>query len=151
MAPALNERALTTLALLLAGAALLVSTWTPGTPAPERAFSPSFFPQIVLGIWCALALAGLVGDVRAGPGDGLRGLWRAGLLALGLLGFAALMPHLGFALTAAGFCALALPLLGVRGPVVIAVYAVGVPAALVGLFNHLLRMPLPTSPFTYWF
>ena len=151
---AINERALTTLALLLVGIALLASTFEPGIPRPERAFSPSFFPQIVLGLWCALALAGLVADVRAGPlgsTTSLRGLWRAGALALALLAVAALMPRLGFALTAAAFCAVALPLLGVRYPAVVAAYALAVPAVLVGLFNHLLRMPLPTSPFTHLF
>ncbi len=151
---AFNERALTTLALLLAGIALLASTYEPGIARPERAFSPSFFPQIVLGLWCALALAGLVADVRSGPlgaPAAMLGLWRAVALGLALLAVAWLMPRLGFALTAAGFCVVALPLLGVRHPAVVLAYAVAVPAALVGLFNHLLRMPLPTSPFTHLF
>lgn len=151
---ALNERALTTLALLLAGIALLASTFEPGIARPERAFSPSFFPQIVLALWCGLAVLGLVADVRSGPQGSAAaawGLWRAAALAAALLAFAALMPRLGFALTAAGFCTLALPLLGVRHPLAVAVYAVAVPAALVGLFNHLLRMPLPTSPVTHLF
>ncbi|MGY6633442.1 MAG: tripartite tricarboxylate transporter TctB family protein [Alkalilacustris sp.] len=152
---AVTERALTTLALLLVGIALLASTFEAGIARPERAFSPSFFPQIVLGMWCALALAGLVADVRAGPAgappSAPGGLWRAAALAVGLLAVAWLMPKLGFALTAAGFCAVALPLFGVRHPVAVAAYALAVPGALVGVFNHLLRMPLPTSPFTHLF
>ncbi|MGY6412243.1 MAG: tripartite tricarboxylate transporter TctB family protein [Alkalilacustris sp.] len=151
---AFNERALTTLALLLVGLALLASTFEPGIARPERAFSPSFFPQIVLGLWCVLAVAGLVADVRSGPigaPTAMLGLWRAAALGMALLAVAWLMPRLGFAVTAAGFCAVALPLLGVRNPAMVAAYAVAVPAALVGLFNHLLRMPLPTSPFTHLF
>jgi hypothetical protein len=41
-------------------------------------------------------------------------------------------------------------ILGVRSPLGISAVSVGVPGALVALFNHILKMPLPTSPLFWW-
>jgi len=54
-------------------------------------------------------------------------------------------------LSAVPFSALALWIFNIRSPFIIAAYAVAVPGSIVVLFNHVLKLPLPTSPFTYFF
>lgn len=149
------ERAGVTLALFLAAAALMASIgWRDSSGMPP-AFAPEFFPRLVL--WLLLGLAGLGfvqecvgGTGSAGDDSGWR-LLRAAVLTVAMLVFAWAMMRFGFFLTAAVFSALALPLMGLRNPLVIFAFALGLPGALVGLFNHLLTMPLPTSPFSYMF
>ncbi|MEL6677667.1 MAG: tripartite tricarboxylate transporter TctB family protein [Pseudomonadota bacterium] len=65
--------------------------------------------------------------------------------------FANAITRLGFMLSAVPFSMIALWIFGLRNPLVIVAYAVVVPGSLVLLFNHILKLPLPTSPFTYLF
>ena len=149
------ERAGVTLALFLAAAALMAGIgWRDGSGMPP-AFAPEFFPRIVL--WLLLGLTGLgfVQEVLRGASGASEDtpwrLLRVGLVTAAMLVFAWAMMRFGFFLTAAVFSALALPLMGLRNPLVVLAFALGLPGALVGLFNHLLTMPLPTSPFSYMF
>ena len=149
------ERAGVTLALFLAAAALLAGIgWRDASGMPP-AFAPEFFPRIIL--WLLLGLTGLgfaLEVLRSTPGDSDDTPWRllrVGLVMAAMLVFAWAMMRFGFFLTAAAFSTLALPLMGLRNPLVILAFALGLPGALVGLFNHLLIMPLPTSPFSHMF
>ena len=149
------ERAGVTLALFLAAAALMASIGWHDADGLPPAFAPEFFPRIVLWLLLGLTALGFVLEVFRGAGaandDSPWRLLRVAVLAVAMLVFAWAMLRFGFLLTAAAFSALALPLMGLRNPLVIAVFALGVPGALVGLFNHLLTMPLPTSPFSHLF
>lgn len=157
------ERAGVTLALFLTAAGLMAGIgWRDGTGMPP-AFAPEFFPRIVLWLLLGLTALGFLAEVfrgapgtgpGTGPATGDHSAWRllrVAVIILAMLVFAWAMMRFGFFLTGAGFSILALPLLGLRNPLVILAFAIGVPGALVGLFNHLLTMPLPTSPFSYMF
>lgn len=145
------ERAGVTLALFLASGAMMASIgWRDATGMPP-AFAPEFFPRIVLWVLLALTALGLMVELtrKGGSSDGQ--FLRVAVVAAAMVAFAWAMMRLGFFLTGAGFSVLALFLMGLRNPLVIMAFALGVPGALVGLFNHVLIMPLPTSPFSYLF
>lgn len=145
------ERVGIALALLLLAAALMSSIgWTQTADQPP-AFDPEFFPRIVLWVLMALTAAGLIAESLLKGGVSADNVLRSVVLALGMLCFAWAMARYGFFLTGAAFSVLALPLLGARNPLVIVGFALLVPGSIVGLFNHVLTMPLPTSPFSYMF
>ncbi len=145
-----NERAAIALVLFLTGAALVVSTFGLNFADLGGAFSPMFFPRIVLMIWLVLAAVNLVIDVLARRrGEDFLYL-RVGLISLAVLAYVQLLIPLGFFICSAVFGVLVLILLGVRGPIALVLVGLGVPLALVGLFNHVLTMPLPNSPFVWW-
>jgi hypothetical protein len=141
--------ALPAVGLLLVGVALLATS--EGGGGVPLAFDAAFFPRLVIVAWIALALLVVLGAVRDGNDTApVRfGSVLGMMLATGL--FVGAMPFVGFFLAAAGFCMVALVMMGLRRPVLIGGYALGLPAALVVLFNHVLIMPLPTSPFTWLF
>ncbi|MEM1343896.1 MAG: tripartite tricarboxylate transporter TctB family protein [Pseudomonadota bacterium] len=147
----MSERALVALVLLLGGAGLAYTAYGSGGFADlGGAFSPMFFPRIVLAVWLALALVNLVLDLRQGAEGPTLPPLRAGLIAVAVLAYVQLLIPLGFFLASVAFAVVALPLLGVRNIPMIAALALAVPGALVALFNHTLAMPLPTSPFVWW-
>lgn len=148
---AVNERSLTALVLLVIGAALLSSTYGAQYADLGGAFSPMFYPRIILFIWVALTLLALATELMAREGTEAPNILRVVVLSLATLVFLYAMPRLGFFLSAVPFSLLALITLGLRSPLPILGVAVGVPAALVALFNHLLILPLPTSPVAWWF
>jgi hypothetical protein len=71
----------------------------------------------------------------------------AALMALFVWGFTGI----GFLLSGVLFTLGVLLVLGVRAPVLLAGFALLVPAALLVLFHHVLGLPLPTSPLSYRF
>ncbi len=148
---ALFERAGVTLALFLASGAMMASIGWRDTTGMPPAFSPEFFPRIVLSVLLVLTALGLALELARKGGSSGGQILRAAVLAAAMVAFAWAMTRLGFFLTGAGFSVLALLLLGLRNPLVIGAFALGVPGALVGLFNHVLIMPLPTSPFSHMF
>ncbi|PWJ21645.1 tripartite tricarboxylate transporter TctB family protein [Jannaschia seohaensis] len=146
----LTERRVTSLVLLLVGMALLSQTFGQAYSG-LGAFSPMFFPQIVLSFWVAVAALDLVAELRQRVVGTRPQLLRVTVIALASLVFLLAMTRIGFFLAAVPFSAVALVTLGLRRPVPVAAVSLGVPAALVALFNHLLTLPLPTSPVAWWF
>ncbi len=146
----LTERRVTSLVLLLVGAALLSQTFGQAHSG-LGAFSPMFFPRIVLGFWVAVAVLDIFAELRDHHVVTRPRLLRVTVIAVASLAFLVSMTRIGFFLAAAPFAVVALVTLGLRNPLSIAGVAVGVPAALVALFNHVLTLPLPTSPFAWWF
>jgi hypothetical protein len=146
----LSERAALALVLLLVAAALGHATLGRDYADLGGAFDPTFFPRIVLAGWLALAALNLWIDLRAGTGWDGRGAGVAGAMAAALVVYVLALPSLGFFAASVPLSVLFLLLLGVRAPGPIAAVAVGVPGALVALFNHVLKMPLPTSPLLWW-
>lgn len=152
-----SERLLTQLTLLIIGVALFVTTLGDASDTPV-ALSPIFFPQIILGLWIGLTLIDLLQDLARrrdlAQSNETQGVGRLAALLLCIVAAVVYLNTItvvGFAISSAVFCVVSLILFGVQNPIFIGLYAVAVPGALVLLFNHLLKMPLPTSPFTYLF
>ncbi len=57
---------------------------------------------------------------------------------------------LGYFVSSVAVGVIILLALGLRNPFQVLLIPVGGAAALVGLFNHVLKMPLPNSPFFWW-
>lgn len=151
MARVSSERVLIALILLLAGVALLPAALERRDAAMGPAFDPSFFPLIVLGAWIVLAALAVLSELGAAGGPSSPAGWlRVLLAALGMLGFALLFRQWGFFIGGAVLSLLILTLAGRIGWAAAVAFALAVPGSLVGLFNHLLRMPLPNSPFFWW-
>jgi hypothetical protein len=148
----LSERVLVLLTLLIAAGALFATTFGTDYLLLGAVQSPVFFPRIILGLMMGLALIAIAQDVLKGETVPEVEKWAALIVfVIAALIFANAITRIGFMLSAAPFSVLALWVFGIRNPLVIAAYAVAVPGSLVVLFNHVLKLPLPTSPFTYLF
>ena len=147
---AVTERQVTSLVVFLIAATLLSQTFGQAYSG-LGAFSPMFFPQIILGFLVIVAAIDLILQIRLRKSTERPRLLRVTIIALATLAFLFAMTRLGFFLSAVPFSILSLLVLGLRNPLPIFAVGVGIPAVLVGLFNHLLILPLPISPFTWWF
>ncbi|MEM6849404.1 MAG: tripartite tricarboxylate transporter TctB family protein [Pseudomonadota bacterium] len=148
----LNERVFVLFVLLLVAAALYASTFTQSFSDVGNAHSPVFFPRIILVLWLGLALIALIQTLIFAPANApLFGLVRLAILIAAAVAYTMFLNSYGFFLTSAAFAVVCLIVFGVRNPLIIVLYAVAVPGGLVALFNHVLKMPLPTSPFTFYF
>ena len=148
---ALNERRLTTLVLLLIAVVLLYNTYGQQYADLGGAFSPMFFPRIILWLWVVLAVLDLGSELINRKETDRPQIMRVVIIAFGTLVFLWSMTRLGFFLSAVPLTALILITLNIRKPLPLLAVSVGVPMALVALFNHVLTLPLPTSPFAWWF
>lgn len=145
-----SERAAISTLLLLIGCALLVHTYTLGFADLGGAFSPVFFPRIILWAWIALAVVSLISDILK-CANSAYAQWRSVvILSVALLAYIKLLQPLGFFLSSALFCSVVLVATGQRRILDIILYSLTIPGALVLLFNHVLTMPLPVSPFFWW-
>ncbi|WP_439155126.1 tripartite tricarboxylate transporter TctB family protein [Yoonia sp.] len=147
----MNERRVTSLVLLLIAAALLSNTYGQQYADLGGAFSPMFFPRIILWLWVLLATLDLVSEFIKRTDTKRPEVLRVVIIAVSTVVFLWSMTRFGFFLSAVPFTALVLITLNARRPLPLMAVSVGVPMALVVLFNHLLTLPLPTSPFTWWF
>lgn len=136
--------------LLLVGVALLLSTRGAEYADLGGAFSPTFFPRIVLGAWILLAAFATVAEFSATQSPGESRLVAVLVVSVALLLYVNLLPVLGFFISSTLFSIVVLIATGQRKPLPLIGYSVALPAALVALFNHLLVMPLPVSPFAWW-
>jgi|GEM_PF-633336 len=144
------HRAALPFALLLTGVALLLSTFGTDYADLGGAFSPTFFPRIVLFAWIGLATLATLVEVIKGDDVGDARFGAVVIVSLALLGYVQLLPVLGYFLCSAAFAMVLLLATGLRKPVPLLVFSLALPAALVALFNHVLVMPLPVSPFVWW-
>ncbi|MEM7694171.1 MAG: tripartite tricarboxylate transporter TctB family protein [Pseudomonadota bacterium] len=148
----LNERVLVLFALLIAGLALLFTTFGKEYADVGSAHSPVFFPQIILSMWIGLSVLAIGQAIlQGGSAPSVFGWIGLVVLALAALVYTNVLTTYGFFLTSVAFSVLSLIVFRVRSPLMIGLYALAVPGTIVGLFNHVLKMPLPTSPFTHWF
>ena len=148
----LSERVLVLLALLIAATALFATTFGTEYRLLGAVQSPVFFPRIILGTMIALTLMAIVQDALSGARDAPIDQWLALIIfVIAALIFVNLITRIGFMLSAVPFSMIALWVFGLRNPLAILAYAIAVPGSLVVLFNHILALPLPTSPFTYYF
>ena len=119
------------------------------------AFSPMFFPTLILWFWAGIAALGVAAElVRPDPGRNPipRGRWmRIGAVAACMALFVWGFREIGFALSAIAFTLAVLLILDMRKPLLVGAFSVAVPAGFLILFHHALGLPLPTSPFSYRF
>ncbi|WP_299138622.1 tripartite tricarboxylate transporter TctB family protein [uncultured Tateyamaria sp.] len=147
-----NERVIVQLGLLFLAVALYASTFQQSFSASDLAQSPMFFPRIILTLWIGLAVVALIQTVRTQETQSPIASWpRIGIVIVAALIYTNVIGSEGFFLPSVVFALICLPAFGVRNPLLVAVFAILVPGALVFLFNHTLGMPLPTSRFTYFF
>lgn len=147
-----NERVIVQLSLLLVAVALYASTFQQSFSASDLAQSPMFFPRIILVLWIGLAVIALIQTLRAQQKNTpIASLARAGIVIVAALIYTNVIGSEGFFLPSVLFALICLPAFGIRNPLLVGLFAVLVPGALVLLFNHTLGMPLPTSRFTYMF
>ncbi len=116
---------------------------------------PGFFP-FWLGLVGAALTAGTIVQLWRGSTDlpeedtawpDRAGALRAGLLLMGTCAAALALEPLGFRLTAFAFTIALLLALGVRRPVVIAVFALASSFGLFHVFYYWLKVPLPMGSF----
>ncbi|UWQ19568.1 tripartite tricarboxylate transporter TctB family protein [Jannaschia sp. M317] len=150
MARLSSERAVIALCLLLLAVALTISTFGLQFADLGGAFDPTFFPRIILICWVLLAALNLAVDMRADGGWKLAGFAKVVPMALATCVYVWFLPTLGFFVCSVILATVFLLILGVRHPIGFALVALGVPLSLVILFNHVLKMPLPTSPWVWW-
>ena len=147
-----QESVIVQLLLLITAIALYVSTFKQGFSPAEAAQSPMFFPRIILMLWIALNIIGLIQSVcQSTTTNPIASWWRILLVISVTCVYLNLIGSEGFFLPSMVFALICLPLFGIRNGVLIVLFAFAVPGVLVLLFNHMLGMPLPTSRFTHYF
>lgn len=147
-----NERMIVQFALLLVAGALYASTFTQSFTFTGAAHSPMFFPRIILTLWIGLNIIALVQTyLNAQPSAPIASWVRIGLVVIAAFVYTNIIGSEGFFLPSVAFALVCLPAFGIRNPILVGLFAIAVPGALVLLFNHALGMPLPTSRFTYFF
>lgn len=152
MSNIVKENVLVQLTLLVLGCALYWTTFTVSFSDVGSAHSPVFFPRIILTLWIGLSLISLCQSLMATQtATPVHSLGRLAVLIVAVILYSNMITIWGFFLCSVVLAVIALPLFGVRHPAIVIAYSLLVPGALVALFNHMLGMPLPTSPFTYLF
>jgi hypothetical protein len=135
---------------LLLTAGLVASTFGLQFADLGGAFSPMFFPRIILFILLALTLLNVVIDLMAPSRATPIELMPVLVIGAAFIVYVLILIPLGYFASSVAVGAVILLALGLRNPVQV----IGIPllgaGALVGLFNHILKMPLPTSPFFWW-
>lgn len=147
-----SEAFLVQLGLLIAAVALFATTFGQSFSSADLAQSPMFFPRIILVIWIGLSVVTLSHTIRSNESTTPIASWsRIGVIVVAALVYTNVIGSEGFFLPSVCFSLISLLAFGIRNPILLILFAVLVPGALVLLFNHSLGMPLPTSRFTYLF
>jgi putative tricarboxylic transport membrane protein len=116
---------------------------------------PGFFPfwLAILGMGLAATLiiqisrsgqAAFAGSISMPDGGAI---FRILAVLAGIAGAATLLEYLGFRLVALGFCALLLPAIGARNPLVVLAFALLASFGVFHVFYHWLKVPLPIGAF----
>ena len=144
------QRLWLSLLLLIVGCGLFATTLGATYADLGGAFSPVFFPRIILGGWIALALLSVLSDFLSSE-DVASSRWLiVVLVSVALFAYIELMPVVGFFFSSVAFSIVVLVATGQRNAIAVMLFSLLIPGALVVLFNHLLTMPLPVSPFVWW-
>jgi hypothetical protein len=149
MSSLITERRVISVIILLLTVGLVVSTFGLQFADLGGAFSPMFFPRIILIILMGLAVLNVV-DVISTPSKTPIQLGPVLMIAAAFVAYVLVLVPLGYFISSVGVGIVILLALGVRNPLqIIAIPVVGA-GSLVLLFNHVLKMPLPVSPFVWW-
>ncbi len=150
MSGLITERRVVSFIILLLTTGLVVSTYGKQYADLGGAFSPMFFPRIILVILLVLCAVNLVTDLVGNNQKKPIELVPVLIISVAFIAYVLLINTLGYFICSVVVGIVILLALGLRNPIpVIGVPLVGA-SALVVLFNHVLTMPLPTSPFVWW-
>ena len=150
MSGALNERRVISIALLVMTFGLAASTFGLQFADLGGAFSPMFFPRIILMILLVLAALNVGLDVLTQETSRSIELWPVVIIGAAFVVYVLILVPLGYFISSVAIGSVILLALGLRNPLqVLAIPVLGA-GTLVALFNHVLKMPLPTSPFFWW-
>lgn len=145
-----TERRVISVMVLLLTFGLVMSSFGLQFADLGGAFSPMFFPRIVLFILLGLATLNFVIDMVTAPSSRPIELWPVLIIAAAFVVYVLILMPLGYFISSICVGMVILLALGLRNPLIV----FGVPfmgaSALIVLFNHTLKMPLPASPFFWW-
>jgi hypothetical protein len=150
MSGLLTEKRVVSLIILVLSFGLVLSTFGREFADLGGAFSPMFFPRIILMILLALSALNLVIDLRAQDRSQPIELWPVVIVGIAFLCYVLLIGPLGYFLSSTAVGIAILLAMGLRNPVQVILIPLVCAGALVALFNHTLKMPLPTSPLFWW-
>lgn len=145
-----SEQRVVALVLVILTAGLMLSTFGLEFADLGGAFSPMFFPRIILMILLGLVAVNLGVDMIRHTENQFIRLLPTTVIGAGFVVYALLIMPLGFFLSSIVVAFVILITLGVRKPAVLLLLPAGAAGSLVLLFNHILKMPLPASPFFWW-
>lgn len=146
----LSERRVISLFILLFGTGLFLSTFGREFADLGGAFSPMFFPRVILGVLLGLAALNVVVDFLATNENKPIELWPVIIISAAFMAYVLMLQPLGYFISSVAVGIVILLALGLRNPLQVMLVPVCGAGALVGLFNHVLKMPLPNSPFFWW-
>lgn len=150
MSKLFTEKRVVSVTILAMTAGLIVSTFGRSFANLGGAFSPMFFPRIILVTLLVLATLNLIIDLRAKSSPQSIELLPVFTIGLAFLVYVFLIMPLGYFISSVLLGGVILFTLGLRSLAQIVLIPVCAAGILVALFNHVLKMPLPTSPFTWW-
>jgi hypothetical protein len=145
-----TERRVISVLILALTIGLVVSTFGLEFADLGGAFSPMFFPRIILVILLGLAALNVVIDLLKPATPMPIDLRPVILIGAALVIYVLVLMPLGYFLSSVGVGVVILLALGLRNPLQVLLIPLVTAGSLVGLFNHVLKMPLPSSPFFWW-
>jgi hypothetical protein len=145
-----TERRVISVIILVLTAGLVVSTFGLQFADLGGAFSPMFFPRIILVILLGLSVLNVVIDFLQNSKGASIELLPVVLIGVAFVGYVLILVPLGYFISSVAVGVVILLALGLRNPVQVFLRPLVGAGALVALFNHALKMPLPTSPFFWW-
>lgn len=145
-----TERRGISIIILALAVGLVVSTFGLEFADLGGAFSPMFFPRIILFILLALAVLNVVVDLMASDRAQPIELLPVSIIGVALVVYVLILMPLGYFISSVCVGVVILLALGLRNPLQLLIIPVMGAGSLVVLFNHVLKMPLPTSPFFWW-
>lgn len=150
MSGLITERRTISIIILVLTAGLVVSTFGLEFADLGGAFSPMFFPRIILIILLALAALNVVVDLISADASKPIELVPVLIIGAAFVGYVLILMPLGYFISSVAVGVVILLALGLRNPLQVLTIPVLGAGSLVGLFNHVLKMPLPSSPFFWW-
>lgn len=145
-----TERRVISVVILVLAIGLVVSTFGLQFADLGGAFSPMFFPRIILLTLLALAALNVAIDVLTPTEDQPVKLVPVLTISVAFIAYVLLLVPFGYFLSSFGVGIVILLALGMRNPLQVVLIPLLGAGGLVLLFNHVLKMPLPTSPFFWW-
>ena len=150
MSALFTERRVISVIIFVLTAGLVVSTFGLEFADLGGAFSPMFFPRIILIILLGLAAVNVTVDVLTADTRKSIELLPVVIISSAFVAYVLVLMSLGYFISSVAAGVIILLALGLRNPFQVLLIPVSGAAALVGLFNHVLKMPLPNSPFFWW-